>query len=144
MALSSDHHIPVARGNEFFPHLFEPFRSLGASIAGFFSPSADAVDASDSYQLSIELPGVKESDIDVTLQSGVLSIKGEKKQEREEKTKSYYFSERSYGRFQRSFRVPADVVEEKIEARFADGVLKIVLPRETPKEPVAKKVEIKR
>ena len=143
MVLSSEQNTPVARGNDFFPHLFEPFRALSASIAGFFNPSVDAADANDSYQLSIELPGVKEEDIDVTLQSGILSIKGEKKQEREEKTKSYYFSERSYGRFQRTFRVPADVVEDKIEAHFANGVLKVTLPRETPKEPVAKKVKIK-
>ena len=144
MALSSEHHIPIAHGSDFFPHLFEPFRSLGQSIAGFFSPSADAADASDSYQLSLELPGVKEEDIDITLQNGVLSIKGEKRKEREEKTKSYYFSERSYGRFQRSFRVPSDVAEDKIEAQFADGVLKVIMPRAMPKESVTKKVEIKK
>ena len=137
----SENHVPIAHGSGFFPHIFEPFKSLGASIAGCFSPSADAI---DSYELNIELPGVKEDDIDITLQNGILSIKGEKREEREEKTKSYYFSERSYGRFKRSFRVPSDVVEDKIGAQFGDGVLKVILPRNAPKELAVKKVEIKK
>ena len=140
----SENHVPIAHGSGFFPHIFEPFKSLGASIAGFFSPSADAADATDSYQLSLELPRVKEDDIDITLQNGILSIKGEKREERQEKTSSYFFSERSYGRFERSFRVPSDVLEEKIEAQYADGVLKVILPRNTPKESAVKKVEIKK
>jgi HSP20 family protein len=140
----SENHVPIAHGPGFFPQLFEPFKSLGASIAGFFSPSADAADATDSYELNLELPGVKEEDIDITLQNDILSIKGEKRAEREEKTKSYYFSERSYGRFERSFRVPSDVVEDKIGAQFGDGVLKVTLPRNAPKELAVKKVAIKK
>ena len=126
-------------GNHREPSGESRYRILGASIAGFSSSSADAT---DSYRLSLELPGVKEDDIEITLHDHILSITGEKREERQEKTKSYFFSERSYGRFECSFQMPSDVVADKIQAHFPDGALKVTLPLSAAKESAVKMVKI--
>ncbi len=125
----------VGRGDVFWPHLFDPFRSfghtLGTTVSNFFSPSAEAHQSTDKYTVAVELPGVKADDIDVSLHDNVLTIKGEKRSEREEKDaeKNTYFSERTYGAFQRSFRLPADVKADDIDAHFTDGVLTVSIPK---------------
>jgi HSP20 family protein len=86
-----------------------------------------------------EVPGLEPKDIDISLTGGVLTIKGEKKQEKEEKDENYHRIERSYGTFTRSVRVPQEVQSDKIEATYKNGVLKITLP----KSEEAKKKEIK-
>jgi HSP20 family protein len=100
-------------------------------------PAVDVVEKDDSYEVSAELPGMAEKDIEVKFSDGMLSIKGEKSEEREEKRKDYHLSERRYGSFQRSFAVPEDVDPEKLEATFKNGVLRVVLP----KSPEARKKE---
>jgi HSP20 family protein len=90
----------------------------------------------------IELPGVKPEDIDVTIQNNTLSIKGEKHIEREERKDSYFFSERQYGAFQRSFRLPPDASEDQIEASFNDGVLEVKIARKNSQNDGAKKIAI--
>jgi HSP20 family protein len=114
---------------DWWPYLSGPFRNLGSRIHDFFSPQADAATTEDAYHIELELPGVKEEDIDISLHDGVLMVKGEKRSEREEKGKSYYFSERAYGAFQRSFRLPGDVNSERIDANFENGVLTVILPK---------------
>jgi HSP20 family protein len=86
-----------------------------------------------------EVPGLEPKDIDISLSDGLLTIKGEKKQEREEKEENYHLVERSYGSFARSIRLPNEVQSDKIDASYKNGVLKIVLP----KSEEAKKKEIK-
>jgi HSP20 family protein len=107
-------------------------------------PSLDAHD--DGKQLTIEadLPGVDEKDVTVTLANGLLTIKGEKKSEREEKDKSYYLAERSYGSFERSLRLPDTIDESKLEARFEKGVLKVTAPKKPEAIKAEKKIEIKK
>jgi HSP20 family protein len=127
-----------------WPSFYEPFRTAAARAADWFAPAAEASASGDAYEVVMELPGVAESDIDVSVHQGVLTVKGEKKSEREEKGKSYYFSERSYGSFQRSFRLPEDARQDQIKADFEDGVLKISVPKAVPQMPEAKKISVTR
>jgi HSP20 family protein len=127
-----------------WPHLFEPFRNAATSVANFFSPSADAANDESAYEINMELPGVSAEDIDVSLNDHVLTIRGEKKNSREEKTKTYYFTERSYGAFQRSFRLPGDVDAGNIGADFNDGVLTLTLPKTAPATREEKKISVRR
>lgn len=144
MEAMGEHKIPVDKSHSAWPHLFEPFRNAAATVANFFSPSADAVNAESAYEINLELPGVAADDIDVAINDHVLTIKGEKKHTHEEKTKTYYFSERSYGAFQRSFRLPGDVNTDKIAADFNDGVLTLTMPKMAAKTREEKKINVRR
>lgn len=87
------------------------------------------------YEITAELPGMAPADVQVKVCDGVLSISGEKKSEQERKDKDAYVCERRYGSFFRSFRLPEDIVADKIEARFDKGVLTIAVPRQPGTEP---------
>jgi len=109
-----------------------PFRCLGAIFDigdGDLLPNMEVSEEKKTYQISVELPGVDEKDISLSLQDHTLTISGEKKSERKEDKKDYYLSERRYGSFRRSFRVPDDVDEDKISAKFDKGVIVVVLPK---------------
>ena len=124
----------------------DPFRRLGAAFEiarGDLVPSAEVTEEKKSYQISAELPGVEEKDISLTLQDHMLTISGEKKSERKEETKDYHLSERRYGSFQRSFRVPDDVDENKISASFDKGVMTIVLPKGASAKPKGRQIPVK-
>jgi HSP20 family protein len=107
-------------------------------------PAVDFVDDDKAYVVSAELPGMAESDVEVKFSDGTLTIRGEKKEEKEERKKDYYLSERRYGSFQRAFQVPHGVDAEKIEARFANGVLTVRLPKAPETAKNEKKIEIKK
>ena len=96
-----------------------------------FSPQVDIVDSEKEIKVSVELPGLDEKDIDVSLSRDVLTISGEKRQEKEDKGKNYYRMERSYGSFKRAIPIPCEVKTEDIDATFKNGVLSIVLPKTT-------------
>jgi len=111
-----------------------------------FSFSAPAIDMSEdekAYKISAELPGIDAKDIDVSVSGDMLVLKGEKRQEKEEKDKNYHFSERSYGSFQRAFELPESVDRNKVAADFSKGVLTITLPKTTEAQRPAKKIEVK-
>ena len=93
------------------------------------SPRADMSESADAYEVSVELPGMSEKDIEVTVRDNLISLKGEKKSERETKEKDYHIAERSYGSVRRSFSMPADVDTNKVSATFSKGVLKMHLPK---------------
>jgi len=103
-----------------------------------WSPSVDISETKDSIVVKAELPGTDAKDIDVSITGNVLTIKGEKKEEQEEKDEHRHYVGRYYGTFRRSFQLPADVKTDKIDAAFEKGVLKITLP----KTEQAKKKEI--
>ena len=126
----------------FWPSVFEPFRIAGSRLADWLAPASEASEADGSYRITIELPGVAEEDIHLTVEGGMVQIKGEKKASREEKGETWYFSERQYGAFSRSFRLPADADEAGVKAAMKDGVLTVTVPRKTPAEPAAKRVPI--
>jgi HSP20 family protein len=122
---------------------FEPFRSLeiperlkhwGAT------PRIDVSETDKSYELTAEIPGMEEKDVEVTLTENMLTINGEKHEEREEKEKNYHVRERRYGSFHRTFTVPPDVDANKISAQFAKGVLTVSLPK--TKKPRGKRRQI--
>jgi HSP20 family protein len=106
-------------------------------------PAVDLVEKDDEYRISAELPGLDEKNVEVKLSGGVLTISGEKKDEREEKEKGYSFSERRYGAFKRGFRVPDGVDTDKVSASFAKGVLTVVLPKTAGAKRAEKKIDIK-
>jgi HSP20 family protein len=120
----------------------EPFWRGEFSFAK--APAVDIAEHDKNYEVTAELPGMDEKDIDVKFADGVLTIKGEKKEETEEKQKDYYRSERRFGSFQRSFRVPDGVEADKIEANFKNGVLTVVLPKSAEARKREKKIEIKK
>ena len=102
-------------------------------------PSLDVAETKDEIVVKAEVPGMDPKDIDISLSDGLLTIKGEKKQEREEKEEDYHLVERSYGTFTRSIRLPKEVRRDKISASYKNGVLKVTLP----KSEEAKQKEIK-
>lgn len=110
---------------------------------GVMAPRVDMRETDTAVEIQAELPGVTEQDIEVQLADGILTLKGEKKQEREEKEKGYYLMERSYGSFLRQIPIPVEVEEDKVEAKFDKGVLSVVLPKKPEAQTKTKKIEIK-
>lgn len=107
------------------------------------APAVDIVDKESAYELSAELPGMDENNIDVKFSDGTLTIKGEKRDEREEKKKNFYLAERRYGSFQRSFSVPKSVDAGRIEANFKNGVLTVTLPKTPQARQNEKKIPVR-
>lgn len=128
---------------DLYPSLMRPIQNLGRRMAEFFAPSSDAAATGDAYEVNVELPGVSEDDIDITVRENMLTVHGEKKTEREEKGKTYFFSERTYGAFQRSFRLPENSDTDKITADFKDGVLTIRIPKAGPAPETTRRIKIK-
>ena len=130
-----------------WPQVWEqdPFKAFGMPAAlagGELSPKVEMLEANGGYEISAELPGLDEKDIAVTVQDGMLTLSGEKKAEREEKKKNYHLSERSYGSFKRSFRIPDDVQSDKITAEMKNGVMTITMPKSAERKAKARKIAI--
>jgi HSP20 family protein len=100
-----------------------------------FSPATDITEDDGHYIVSAELPGMKRSDISVDLHDGALTIRGEKKSEREEKSEKRRYVERSFGSFARTFSLPSDADEGKVEASFKDGVLTVRIGKSEARKP---------
>jgi HSP20 family protein len=105
-------------------------------------PSVDVSETDGEYQIKAEIPDVKKEDVKVTVEDGVLTIQGERKQEKEVTGKKYHRVERSYGSFVRSFTLPDLVDEEKVKAEFKDGVLNLQLPKSEKAKPKAIEVKV--
>jgi HSP20 family protein len=110
-----------------------------------WTPTCDVSETEDEYVVKAELPGVDKKDAHVTLEQGVLTIRGERKQEKEEKGKKFHRVECSYGSFMRSFAMPEDADENKIEARYKDGVLEVHVAKSeaAKKKSGAREIQIK-
>ncbi|NDW44401.1 Hsp20/alpha crystallin family protein [Ruegeria sp. PrR005] len=129
----------------FWPSLYDPFRTFGAKLADWLSPATEASGNDAAYDISMELPGVSENDIELTVENGVVTIRGEKKTHEEKKGDTWYFSERQYGAFRRSFRLPEDAEGAKAEARMKDGVLHVRVPKRVQEAPAAaQKIKVSR
>jgi HSP20 family protein len=107
------------------------------------APAVDIVEKDTAYEVTAELPGLDEKNIEVKLINGGLTIKGEKQEEKEEKKKDYYLHERHFGSFERCFRVPDGVDADKIEASFKKGVLTVTLPKKPEALKPEKKITVK-
>lgn len=115
--------------NELFEGFFEGFR-LPSEIGGnIMSPRFDVSETDEEVVLDVELPGMDEKDIELTPDKNMLTLCGEKRHENEEKKKNYYISECSYGRFHRSIPLPEGIDEDKVSAKFKNGVLHIEIPK---------------
>jgi len=123
-------------GEMTFPSLDAEWGELAS-----LTPSIDVSQTDDAIQVTAELPGIEEKDVDVSLSEGVLTIRGEKRREEDRKDKKFHHVERSYGSFQRSILLPAEVDSEKVDAIFRNGVLTVTLPKvESPE--TSKKIAV--
>lgn len=126
------------------PNLYEPIRQFGEKVADWFAPKSEASATQDFYHIEVELPGVKPDDIDVSARDNSLTVRGEKHFERKETGASYFFSEREYGAFQRTFRLPPDADGDGIEAEFDNGVLSLRIPKQSKEALTGRKIAINR
>lgn len=117
-----------------------PWPKLGALQ---IAPAVDLVEKDHEFEITCELPGMDEKDIDLKLAGDVLTIKGEKTEQKEEREKDYFVSERRYGSFQRSFQLPDGIDSSKIEASFTKGVLTVKMPKSAEAQKKEKKIEVK-
>jgi len=136
--------LPILRRNSLFdlPD-FSLFDGFFGDVEGedTWLPDLDVSETDKELIVRAEVPGIEKDDIDITLTDGLLTIRGEKKHEKEEKEENYHRIERRYGSFARTLRLPGDVKHDKIDASYKDGVLKLVIPK--PEKAMAKKIEIK-
>lgn len=167
-----DHAIPVKhteKGGYFPERYFDPtlsihrdidrlfdhfFRGVGmpASVrpdawpsfgdSGLLKPKIDLSASEQEYQLTVEIPGVSEKDVTIDIKGNTMTVKGEKRQEKEEKDKNFYRIERSYGSFQRVLSLPEDVDQDAIKASFKNGILSITMPRKALPKGEVKQIEI--
>ena len=145
---------PMVQLHREMDRLFDnAFRSFGLSPlgreryqlpadSGMLKPRVDIGASEDEYTISMEVPGVNEKDVKVEIVDGTMIIRGEKKQETEEKDTDYYRVERSYGAFQRVLCLPEDASQDEIKATFKNGVLHIRVPRKALPKADVKQIEI--
>jgi HSP20 family protein len=127
-------------GRPFLPGIWRVFPSEEL----VWAPAIDVLEKEDKFVVKVELPGVNEEDVNVSVAGGTLTIEGEKKTESEIKNKGYYYSETSYGSFSRSITIPSTVDASKIEANYDKGVLEITLPKAPEVKPKKIAVAIKK
>ena len=116
-----------------------PFR--GFAETGRWMPTADVSETDKEVIVRAELPGMDSKEFDISLSGSVLTIKGERKHEREEKKENFHLVERSSGSFSRTLQLPVEVIADKVEASYKDGVLSVKMPKTEPE--AVKKVEVK-
>jgi HSP20 family protein len=130
-----------------FERMFDSFFGIDRRRSDLESfdwvPRVNVEELEDRFEISAEIPGMKKDDIGIEIQENVLTIKGEKKYEKEEKDRNYTIFERSYGTFRRAFTLPENVNGERIDASYGDGVLTITVPKIEPVRPKEIKVKVK-
>jgi len=130
--------------NRLFDSSLMAWRDRGTGLLeGAWSPAVDIYDSKDNIMVKADIPGMKKEEIDVSVQDDTLVIKGEKKQEKEVKEKDFVRTERFYGTFNRSIRLPAEVDSTKVSATYKNGVLEIILPKKEEAKQKQLKIEIK-
>ncbi len=134
--------------DKLFANVFHGFpmsssrKENGETWGGLILPHVDIGEGKKHYTITVEVPGVNEKDIDLTLADGTLMIRGEKRSEQEDTDKHYHRIERSYGSFQRMLSLPTDADENKVEAKFKDGVLTITIAKDPSAKPASRKIAI--
>ncbi|MFQ5532316.1 MAG: Hsp20/alpha crystallin family protein [Candidatus Methylomirabilales bacterium] len=112
-------------------------------VGSSWAPAVDIYETADSVVLNAELPGLSKDDIDIQVRDNVLTLKGERRLEREVKQENYLRVERAYGSFQRAFTLPASIQADKIRAVFKNGVLEVSIPKVAEAKPKQIKIEVK-
>lgn len=110
--------------------------------AGAWNPAVDIFETKDNVVLKAELPGLDKKDFSIEIKDNLLTLKGERKLEKETKEENYYRMERAYGAFSRSFTLPASVDKDKVKAKFKDGVLEVTIPKSETEKPKQINVEV--
>jgi len=128
------------RINRLFDDPFLRISREDGDSMGMWNPSVDLYEMDDNFVIKAELPGVEKDNIAIDVKDRVLTLSGERSHDNEVKEENYYRRERSYGKFQRAFTLPADVESDKIKAEYKDGVLKIEVPK--PEEVKPKQITI--
>ena len=118
----------------------EPFWQPDSWVA---MPAMDLVERHEAFEMTAELPGLDEKNIEVNVANGVLTVKGQKEEDKAEEKEDFHLRERRFGSFSRSVRVPDTVDADKIEASFKNGVLKVTLPKKPEAQKPVKKIEVK-
>ncbi len=132
------------RMNQIFEDALSRSRGRDEGLrTGMWTPAVDIYENNDSVVVKAELPGVEKDQISVEVKDGILTMRGERKFEKEVKEESYHRIERSYGSFQRSFSLPVSVNQDKVTARFQDGVLEVKLPKKEQAKPKQIQVDVK-
>jgi HSP20 family protein len=134
---------PIAALQREMNRAFEGFWNRADRPFGGGVPRSDVVETEDGIEVTVELPGLDEKDIEVALSDDALTIKGEKKIERKEEKKGYFLSERSYGSVFRSIPLPPGADSDKADATFRNGVLTVRLPQRPEAKAKVKKIEVK-
>jgi HSP20 family protein len=106
-----------------------------------YYPAVDVEEDDSAYHVTMELPGMEKKDINISYHDGVLRISGEKVEKKEDSNKNYHYYERRFGKFERAFRIHTDIIEDKIDASFNNGVLKVEVPKAEVAKP--KQIEVK-
>ena len=127
-------------GDELFTDFFNPRNTFFGNREGWY-PAVDITEDDNGYHVHMELPGLKKEDVKISFKEDVLTVSGEKKYEKDEENRNYHHYERRYGKFERAFRIYSDVIVDKIDANFKDGVLTIELPKAKIAKP--KEIEVK-
>jgi HSP20 family protein len=122
----------TAKPSDLYDMMEEMWRSPMAGLAGEGGFAVDVSETDQEVLVKAEMPGFEAKDIDLTLRNNLLTLKGEKKQEKEEKGENFFRSERSYGMFTRTIALPAQVVQDKVNAKYDKGVLTVRLPKSEP------------
>lgn len=156
--------VKTAKESALAPHVWRPFESLRREIDRMFDdfdggfwrtpfrrmesafeavPAVDFIETDKAYEVTAELPGMDEKNVEVKLADHTLTIKGEKRDEKEETKKDYYMRERSFGSFQRMVTVPEGVDADKVEATFKKGILTVTLPKTAEAQKAEKTITIK-
>ncbi len=129
--------------NRLFNALFEKSPERRESGVTAWSPLVDISEMEDEILVTVEVPGMKKEDINITIQDNVLTLKGEKKQVEEDKNKNFHRVERIYGTFERSFSLPSTVQTDRVKAVYKDGVLNITLPKSEEAKPKEIAISVK-
>ena len=129
--------------NRLFNSLKDGFSSGSSFGTTWLKPSLDVASDDKEYSVKVELPGIDASDITIEYSSDTLKIKGEKRQEKEEKEKDFYRVERSYGSFQRILDIPEDADSDNITSNYKDGILTVLIPKKALPNKDTKKIEVK-
>ena len=127
--------------NRLVKSMFDDDASEASFLKGNWTPAVDISEDDNNFYLNVDLPGMTKDQVKVRFEDGMLSITGEKKSEKEEKKVKYHRVERSFGRFERSFRVPSRISANKIDAKFDKGVLTVTMPKAEEAKP--KEIEVK-
>jgi HSP20 family protein len=133
---------PLVSLQQEIDRLFDGFaRNVTGRVAGTLTPRMDMSETDKEIEITAELPGLEEKDVQLNVADNILTIRGEKKNQREEKEKDYHLLERNYGSFTRSVELPAGVDLNSIRAVISKGVLKVTVPKPAPSQ--TKKIEVK-